>query len=200
MQNSTPMFTKPARASLASAFDKKLLITQNNWVVTLLRRKNSKNPRHTFIVVEGINEAGLGILYRYDLVVNGQREDLAKILTMSRHDIPLSQVREALENLIKLSGDDDELYCRSWPLSRQQAAKLDADIEKDKEKQIRYSVLGDYSFSASKEGHSCFSWAREKINNLQDPSIVVPIMLTDYIVADPSLYLTDGTSKSCLMM
>lgn len=183
-----------------SRIDNNLRVTYNSWVVSLLRRKNAANPRHAYLVVEGINQFNLGVLYRYDLFEDQQDKQKAFINIDSKMNIALTDMDEAVELAVRLSPENDKLYYLSWQVTRDQAEQLHHNILVDKQSDIEYVILGDKSISASRTGHSCFTWAREKLHQLNDSSIQVKENILDYIVANPQLYLPkEGTSGKCLM-
>jgi len=186
--NQQRMFATPS-VSQPSRLDATLRMTSNSWVVSLLRRKNSTNPRHTYILVEGIDRDGTGIVRRYDLVAYENRGGLASIV-IERHNVPLlDHMGKSVALIVRLDENQDKLYSKSWSITRALAETLDQNIQADTTKKIFYSKLGENALSGSVEGHNCFTWAREKLNGLQDSNITLPEKWPDYIVAHPSLYL-----------
>lgn len=203
MMNQHGLFNQTTVTSKASRIDTTQRVTPTNWAVSLLRRKNAANPRHTFILVEGIEQDGTGILRRYDLVINEKHHNLADILIKRYDNIELNQMDEFTEALVRLDNNDDKLYFISWSITCGLAITLDQNIQADTTKKISYHQLGKDAFSGSAEGHNCFTWAREKLNSLQDRDICVSEKWSDYIVAHPSLYLpaepTSGNIKCAVM-
>ena len=106
-----------------------------------------------------------------------------------------------LENIL----NGEEVYSISWSITKQQATALHNDILKDKENPPTYQISGDTSLvakSLSWEGHSCFSWACEKLHNLKDERIIIPKKYTDFIAAKTSLYIKakNHDSEKCSLM
>jgi hypothetical protein len=186
-----------------SRIDSTQRITPNSWVVSLLRRKNAANPKHTYILVESIEQDGIGVLRRYDLVIDETRQELAKVVIKRYGGLDVNEMDEATEALVRLDENDDKLYAKSWSIARGLVATLDQNVQADTTKEIMYNQLGEHAYSGSAEGHSCFTWAREKLNGLHDSDITLPEKWSDYIVAHPSLYLpaesTSGNMKCRVM-
>lgn len=190
------MFARSA-TSKSSRIDETQRVTPHSWVVSLLRRKNAANPKHTYLLVEGMQQDGTGVLRRYDLVINQTRQGLADIVIKRYNNILLSDMDEATEVLVRMDENDDKLYAKSWSIGHGLAEILDQNVQADTAKQIFYNQLGEDSFSGSANGHSCLTWAREKLNSLQDGDISIPKKWSDYIVAHPSLYLpAESTSAN----
>ena len=89
---------------------------------------------------------------------------------------------------------------QSWNIAPDLAKQLISEIEEEKlaieegRKTIRYLIQGNKNISdksSSRNGHSCFTWAREKINNLGDENTRVEELYTDWVVALPSFYIKD---------
>ena len=56
--------------SYKSRLDAGMKIEPNNWVLSLVAKAKGKNPKHAFIVVEGLSEDEQEVIFRrYDFVL-----------------------------------------------------------------------------------------------------------------------------------
>jgi hypothetical protein len=190
--NSTP--------SIMSRIDNTLEIDKNHWVVSLICRKKAKSSRHAFILLEGIDGQGLGIVNRYDLVLKENTDDTAAIILKGLAQIDLTMMHEEIETLVRYAGFDDELFYRSWRVSPEKGIELHTAIQQDtKREDLVYCVIGDRNPS-SNGGDNCFTWARKKINNMQATGVSIETKYADFFVANPRLYLSSEPTTSCLVM
>jgi len=201
------MFTQASQAAIKvtvySTADSKIPITYDNWVVSLLRKPTGKNPDHAFLVIEGVNQMGKGLLVRYDLVDNEKEQGYALIVSKFLPEIEPNEMKFAFcKELMK----QEEVYCKAWSISRQKSLLLFQDIEQDRTKKIKYFISGKNSIfvkSMSIDGHSCFTWAREKLYNLDDERIKkgIPEKWTEFIAAKTSFYIRGpNDNENCSMM
>ncbi|MBA8667961.1 hypothetical protein H1Q59_08685 [Holosporaceae bacterium 'Namur'] len=95
--------------------------------------------------------------------------------------------------------DGVALYYKSWNIEREQGEKLHAEILRDVQNPPRYKMSGNENISghsntgSSKKGHSCFTWAREKLRNMEDPRIDMPSEWRDKIAAITSRHVGPKT-------
>lgn len=179
-----------------SVLDANIVIDQENSVVSILRKPNSEQPEHAFLIVEALSSFNQMVFRRYDLFINKESsEGRALIYIKPEVVVDLQDARMTLlENILKR----EEVYSISWSIIKQQANALHTDILRDKANPPKYQVSGDSSLiakSSSAEGHSCFTWAREKLHNLEDERIRLPEKYSDFIAAKTSLYIK-GTNPS----
>lgn len=187
-----------------------LAVTSQTWVVSLVRIPKSNYPEHVFLLIEGINEKNKHTVRRYDLVKHAQRDGYAKILITPTPEEEKEAEEEEEEikvsTVAKLTKNQQVRY-QSWQISPSQAAILHQDVLSDQKTAdnfpgIKYSVFGSKSVlasSSSHEGHNCFTWAREKLQKLEeslednDKTITksIKFQISDCIVAQSSLYLPD---------
>lgn len=179
----------------ASEVDDNFLISYETWVVSIMRKAEVGNTEHAFLMVEGINQFGKSTVRRYDLVIHDDRKNYSQILILPPDDTQ-AEVK-TVANLTK----GDKCYYQSWIITREQAAQLHKNILRDKDianspEGIRYFVSGDQSLigkSSLKQGHSCFTWAREKLIEIEDNRKTftknLKPKITDCIAAKTSLYL-----------
>ena len=189
------------RTTIFSQADNKIPITVNNWAVSIMRKPTSGNPEHAFLIVEGITNNHRGLIRRYDLVIDDERPKFVEIID--------KEIRVKLKDLKNTFYKDflkqSVFFCKTWSLSLNQAELLHKDIIADQSNDIMYFVSGDKSIMGSFsgiKGHSCFTWAREKLHNLNDKRIQLPEKFSDKIGAKTSFYITDPNKKkdSCIIL
>lgn len=193
------------RKTKFSAIDQTIMVSQDIWAVSLIRRQKAKNPEHAYLLIEGLDSHNQGTIARYDLVISKNNNGQSEIIMHEFSDIPLEEVNPfVLEDLIKMAGETDKLYYLTWNITQDEANRLKQDVEQDKANPPQYNQSGDkslFSQSLGGSGHSCFTWARAKLLKLNNPDIDVKADWTDYVIAVPSHYLTGGAKKSsCLLM
>jgi hypothetical protein len=106
-----------------------------------------------------------------------------------------------LKEVVCLDNNNDQLFYKNWIITPLLAKTLDDSIQQQVGIEVPYNILGNTSYSASNEGHNCFTWARDTLHQLNDPNIKVEERWTDYFVANPALYLPkEGTSAKCSFM
>jgi|GEM_PF-2580360 len=187
-----------------SSAESKLPVTYEHWAISVMRKPYGKNPDHAFLVIEGINQFGRGLLLRFDLVDNEEKPGYALIVDKTFQNIDPKEMKTVFcKDLMK----QEKVYCKSWSITHTQALSLIQDIQQDKIKMIKYYVSGDKSIfvkSTSNDGHSCFTWAREKLHNLNDERIQLPEKWTDFIAAKTSFYIdaidNQHQKNPCLIM
>lgn len=186
-----------------STLDPNILIDQHNSVVSILRKPNSENAEHAFLVVEVLSSFDKMVLRRYDLFIDKENaEGKALIYIKPEVILDLQDARiTLLEDILK----GEEVYSISWSITKQQVIALHNDILRDKANPPKYQISGDASLiakSTSVEGHSCFTWAREKLHNLADERIRLPEKYTDFIAAKTSFYIkgANHTSGKCVLL
>jgi len=187
-----------------SVIDNNIPVDQDNWVVSIMRKPEGENPEHAFLMVEGQNNFNKTILKRYDLFMDKDSSDKKALIYIRPETVvDTADAKTALlEDLLK----GEEVYAVLWSITKAQAKSLHDDILKDKANPPKYQVSGDKSLvakSSGNEGHSCFTWAREKLHNLNDDRIQLPEKYTDFIATQTSRYIKgnpEPTSKGCRMM
>ncbi|MEM7361681.1 MAG: hypothetical protein AAF335_01570 [Bacteroidota bacterium] len=187
-----------------STADSRISISHYIWAVSIMRKPNTYNPDHAFLMVEGITNDGYGIIRRYDLVKKGE-SGFSKIIKKEQASIGIGEMKNMF-SLFFLK--QDTFYCKTWNIRKEQATSLDQDIVSDTHKEIRYCVSGDKSLlaaSMNSSGHSCFTWAREKLHNLEDERIELPEKVTDFLGAKTSFYIGSNgdsteTSDNCIIL
>lgn len=185
-----------------SVIDNNIPVSNAQWVVGIARKPRGKNPEHALLLVEGRNSFGQAILRRYDLFDSDSKPGIATISTKNLN-VDSDNAASILDTL--LAGDD--IYVQSWGITDTQADNLHLDVLQDSKRTFNYQVSGDKSIfakSTSHEGHSCFSWAREKLLNLNDPRMVsIQADMGDFVVAQTSRHIKSSpqpVSGNCLTM
>ncbi len=186
-----------------STLDENIPIDHDNFVVSILRKPNSENSEHAFLIVEAISSFNTMILRRYDLFIDKESAE-GKALIYIKPEV-IVDAKDAKTALLEDILRGQEVYSISWSITKQQATALHNDILKDKQNPPTYQVSGNTSLvakSISIEGHSCFTWAREKLHNLEDVRIRLPEKYTDFIAAKTSLYIKgkNHVSGKCSLM
>jgi len=191
--NQFSLAKRPPTPSLPLAYDQ--------WIISLLRvPKHRKLSSHRFLVLEGFNDLGKAFFIEMHLYedLNNPPYGLITMTTYLEKDLTKSRQELFDELLINFNNKGDELpnttttpyfESNSWSITRSQGRQLIEDIKKDQTKKIGYLLTANTSFFAPSrqvptEGtvHNCFSWARKKLLNLNDPNIQVPSKLyLDYI-------------------
>lgn len=181
----------------ASEIDKTYVINANRWVLTMARKTNGSHQQHTFLIVEGI-QYEKAVIWFMDLVGPGMSVWLPNVMDAHIRIEPFianSKAEMKEESLLfrckKRMMDlktGDKIAQQHWFIDQVDALKLIDAITKDKERPPVFNILGKDSVitgssakSSSKEkGHNCFTYAKEKINDLN--------VLEIKIVSDRSAY------------
>jgi len=176
-----------------SVFDENIPVDQDNFAVAIMRKPEGTNPEHAFLMVEGRDKQGIGFLRRYDLLLDSEsNENKALIYIKPEKKFHPQEAQHVFHNdFLK----NEEVYSIAWSITCEQAFELNEDILIDMKSPPNYQVSGDQSIIAksfSKEGHSCFSWAREKLHNLNDERIRLPGKYSDFIASKTSLHIKGG--------
>ncbi|MBS0358254.1 MAG: ankyrin repeat domain-containing protein, partial [Proteobacteria bacterium] len=180
-------------------------IDYNNWVVSIMRKPKGKSPEHAFIVLEGLDErTGKHTMWRFDLIKDPNKPEYSMIVPPEPKPIVASESEVVHETqlLLKLTKGDKALFL-SWSIGTAKKEQLLKDIKKDTLDPPMYLESGSESLSAqsnlSEEHnyHSCFTWSREKLRNLNIKNINDDLgsQLTDWIVAPSSLYIPDPNNQ-----
>lgn len=180
---------------MKSVIDKKLSIKKDQWVVSILRKPNGSNPEHAFLIVEGANSFNQGIIRRYDLFVDRDNKKKS-FINIKESEWLKSDEREEQLNLF-LGGEN--VYARSWQICEEEAKTLHKNVIGDSTNPPDYQLSGNRSLVAKSslhEGHSCFTWAREKLLELNNPKIDIEIKIKDFIAAQTSLYIQPSTDQA----
>lgn len=166
-----------------SEVDENFEIDEDSWVLTLARKPHSAHPQHAFFILEGI-EDGKASIWFMDLVGPGLAPKLPNILDAH---IRIENIQDGSEDELKrnpllyrcqrimmdLQGGET-IMSRTWNIEKEDADRLIDAMKQDKLNPPVFNIFGKNSIitgssasSSSKErGHNCFTYCREKIENL----------------------------------
>lgn len=171
-----------------SELKKELPITDETWVVSLARLPKTKNHQHAFIVLEG-KENGIYKIWFIDLVRDIKGENLYGLKGLGKirqlfHTCDSNNKGLLFSCNLKMMSirKGDQIFYSSWSLGKNQADMLldsvKIDFEKNdlpKEQRIKFHMFGKGNIttwsSSSADGHNCFTWAREKLRELEHKEI-----------------------------
>lgn len=189
---------------MKSIINPDFFINKDSWVVSLVRKPEGENPEHAFLIVEGANSFGRGIIKRYDLFMDKDNSPKAVIVIKESGLLKEAERQNYFNSMLK----EEDIVAKTWKITDGQAEQLDTAATNDKKNPPDYQMSGNKSLIAkshSAEGHSCFTWAREKLLNLNDPNITIEPKLQDFIAAQTSKYLPvtkneeKKSTKCCVM-
>lgn len=173
-----------------SEIDKTYVIDENKWVLTMARKTTGSHTQHTFLIVEGIQD-GNAVVWFMDLVGPGMSVMLPNLQSSRIRIESFSAQTEAelkrdpllfrCERRMMDVRHNDTIAEQHWYIDRESALKLIGNITSDQNSPPIFNIIGKESFitgssakSSSKErGHNCFTYAREKIADLNIPEITV---------------------------
>jgi Ran GTPase-activating protein (RanGAP) involved in mRNA processing and transport len=183
------------------------LISDDKSIVAIMRLLGSTNEEHTFLLIETLKA-----IIRIELVIDNAKKGYTKILIEEENidDMSTKQVEGKLPNILRLSeiqkslplSEQREKIWRyfAWDITQDQVDNLMNEITKDHNLPPQYSVCGDKSYIQGSidsqyphDKQSCFTWARKKLEALNDKDIneKLKVKITDYIAAKPSWYLNN---------
>ncbi|MBY0545197.1 MAG: hypothetical protein K2Q14_06600 [Gammaproteobacteria bacterium] len=201
-----------------------LIISQDKWLLSLVRAKNSI---HAFLILEGVTEANEREVMKAELLFEPEDKKKGRVVCD-----PVSIKR--LEERMK----EDAFCFYTWRLSLEQAREFKAKIETEKQREIVYVTFGNsamngfFSASASKavasndasferlssagdtmggvawashasvdmllrEGVNCVDWAIELVKSLNLPT---PKEWKAFCIVHPHDILPDPSKAGCNIM
>lgn len=193
-----PPLTK-TRNIIGGTFD----VTEKYWTVSLMRDNNSKNPMHTFLIIEGIQQSR-HVLKLADLVVDDSKPVTAIAMSgkaaIRLKDLNIKAVKARTEGYVQ----------QTWQITSDQGQQLLTDVANDIGKDITYNNFGNSKAYSGLFGmqatDNCLTWAEGKLKGI---GLEVNKQFIDIIVAIPTWHipetndLTPGDDRSsgkCLMM
>lgn len=195
-------------------------LTYDYWVVSLMRKPDGKLPNHVFILIEGLDAYGRGILMRYDMFQfkESEKSHLAYIDVKIKMDISVDQL-EAVFHSEKIHIQGEKFYACIWALSRPKVIQLYQSLQKDvydengNRREHPYKISGNKSLIGSvdvnSDAHNCFTWARKKLLEINDKNINKDLKekFIDKIIAHPAQYIYEPKKemgsvdrKQCITM
>ena len=166
-----------------SVIDQEFPVDHKVFVVAIMRKPDG--PEHAFLMVEGRQLDGRTILRRYDLFIDLESTKRKSKIVISEKIVKTNEAKETLGNMLRF----DRVYYRAWNISKTKADDLHTAIVNNQLEPPDYQKLGDRATgpkSFSVEGHSCFSWAKEKLHSLDDKRIKLN-SYTDFVGASARL-------------
>jgi hypothetical protein len=170
-----------------------ILINLDHWIVSVMQSYN--NQDNTFLIIEGITQFGKGTIKRYDLVKDSKKPGYAVIVDKI---IDALDIHDMKEKFCQDFLNQETVYCKTWSITRAQAAALHQDIMQDKSKSIRYLT----SQCKNNEGQNHFTWVCEKLHNLNDKRIQLPEKWIKSIAVETNFCITASENqeqKFCLI-
>lgn len=205
-----------------SEVDKSRMISDENWVVSLVRKVKGAHKEHAFLVLEGQDETH-ALIYFIDFVGNpifsGLRDGIVRMETRKK-ELTGKHLLFSCEKKMMDVRKGDLISSTSWNLSKENAEALLRDARTSQEKPPKFNLLGNKSLFAigtgatfrKSTGHNCFTWARERLRNLHVSSIAIPddtlieyaFSRTSHLLEDPrervSLWYQKPLSIACASM
>ena len=187
------------------------MITNEYWLVSLVRLPDTIHPEHAFLVLEG--KTGVKSMIWFvdfvasdilDLLRPGIRDGKVR---MERHESKAGSSTKLLfqcrKKMMEIGRDDRVLYS-SWLISKSAALKLIQNVETQENGPPKYNVLGDSKVAAGSAisssnptGHNCFTFAKKMLHDLNDEFIQVPgDKVDEWIVSASSRFLVDNQSNN----
>lgn len=166
-----------------SEINKAYEIIESKWVLTLTRKTQGAHPQHAFFILEGIEDEQ-AVVWFMDLVGPGMAAYLPNIKDAN---VRIETFKEPSEDDLKIKPlvyrcgrkmmdlrERDTIAPLHWAISKEDAGRLIEAITKDKKNPPVFNIFGKESLitassaqSSSKErGHNCFTYAKEKIRDL----------------------------------
>lgn len=127
--------------------DNELPVDEDTCVVSLLRKPESDNPEHAFLVVEGENSFGKIIFMRYDLVIDEASDDNKYKINIRPGNEPegkltYEDVAAARVGLIQTVLQDRNTVGRIWSIAKTKALALHNNVLKCIEDPGTYNLFG----------------------------------------------------------
>jgi WD40 repeat protein len=194
----------PLAAPPMSLLSQGKIMNYEQWLVHLVRKPQSSDPSHVFILLEGVNAYGKAFFLRYELVTSGVAKGFARIRRKDNFEgIHTSELDEkAREGLLEVFIGRSERVALSWTLTREQGLRLINTIEDDMSRNLPYSSRGGSAshlrfYAEADVCHNCFTWAREKLRALGDEVIDGDLeeSVLDKLVAHPKWHVVQGVQS-----
>lgn len=192
------------------------VVTDDLWVVSLVRLPDRSNPEHAFIVLEGKTGRKSKIWFAdfvaaqwFGSVEPGTREgkvrmesfELTAVADQTSDQLLLFKCQRIMMDI----KETDRWLYTSWSIAKSTAENLIQNIKAQQENPPNFHVFGNNSVFAegaaeltgNPTGHNCFTFAKKMLRDLNDPIIELPEDdLKTWIVSATSGYLHDKQSRS----
>jgi len=178
-------------------------INEDKWVLTLTRKTTKgSHKQHAFFILEGI-ENRKAITYFMDLV--GPKREFAVLLpnikdSKIRVESLTANTRKELDEnpllyrcktkMMDLKPYDELALLPPWLIDKEDAQRLIDVISNDQKNPPVFNIFGESSvftgssakLSSKERGHNCFTYAKEKIEELNVPDIKIECDKTTYYI------------------
>lgn len=192
-----------------SEIDKSRIIVDESWVLSIVRKLDGVHQEHAFLILEG-KQDNKSLIFFIDLVGNpilpGLGDGKIRVCPYEGGLMDEDLVFQCDRKMMDIR-KGDRISSTSWNISKELAKTFVETVIKEKEMPPKFNILGNRSilaggtgFSSSvSTGHNCFTWAKEKIRNLNDPNIaIIEDDLTSYIFSRTSQLLVNPQQKLTL--
>ena len=191
-----------------SAIDPTRMISNDYWVISLVRLPDRGNSEHAFLVLEAKTGTTSKIWFidfvaaqDADLFLPGIQDGKVRIeIFQSEEAASLStellfQCRKTLMDVRR----NDRLLYSSWPIPKPTAEVFLQNVEARQERPPKYNILGDSMLAGSSAtssskaiGHNCFTFAKKMLLDLNDPYIQLPAdKIGEWVFSATSRFLVD---------
>ncbi len=188
-------------------------ITNEYWLVSLVRLPDTLYREHAFLVLEGKTGSKSMIWFvdfvakdKLDLRLLGTRVGEVRMEYYESEAVAGSSSKllfQCPRKMIKIGKDDRFLYS-SWLISKSAALRLIQNIRTHENDPPKYNVLGDSALASSlatassiPAGHNCFTFAKKMLHDLNDEYVQVPgDKVDEWIVSASSRFLVDNQSNN----
>lgn len=207
-----------------SELDKTYKIDANKWVLTMARKPVGAHPQHAFLILEGV-KGGKAVIWFMDPIGPGMSDKLPNIkkshirikdfsaassveldrspLLYRCSDLRTDGSGKKIAEMMDLK-QGDSIARQTWSINPEDGETLIRNIEKDQQNPPLFSIFGEKSIlagssacsSSTNRGHNCFTYAKEKINQLNNTDIQIRCDASAYcierIIGITSLTLKTG--------
>ena len=183
-----------------SEINKNYKISEDRWVLTLACKMKGSNPKHSFFILEGIANGKAvtwfidfaGNPFLYSSIPNGR---IRFCLFISDSEIDLENnplIFRCKEWMMDLNPNDEIAIINNkpWYINKEDANRLITSIKQDEKNPPIFNIFGKNSVSTRSNPnaigkdnvYNCFTYAKEKIDNLKIASINIECDPTTYCV------------------
>jgi hypothetical protein len=200
------MFHPIAAQPRYSEIDKSRPVLNEHWVISLVRKPDDTHSEHAFLIVEGRDD-NRALIWFIDFVgepmLSGMANGKIRIYDYAG---------EGQEKLLFLCNKQmmnirrgDRLLYTSWNISKASVQELIKAVTAQKNNPPTFNLLGKNSVfgittgkaSSRDVGHNCFTWAKEKLFDLNLEHIQLPALgIKEWVISATSTLLPDATRYS----
>lgn len=167
--------------------DQSKRISAKDWIISIVRDRESTIPEHAFLLLEGIDSNSNVIMQRFDFFQNKKDKAYGFVSIGDKITCRHDQAKNTFEQDILRefeSNKIENLSFQSWNIDIEEVNFLVQNIRISKEKKT------DYFFTGVGLGFNCFSWAINQIHELNNPNITIKkTNWKQYVFAKTSDYL-----------